>query len=192
MSQGLYEPESEAQQQSAGQSQSQSTAPRANCTWFRPHHGAGANPKWLAIAGSSPAFVRATWSMALEHASQREDRGSVANFVLLDVASFLRVTLDEVQRIDRCRKAGWIAPMPPNISVEAPRRCASCRCTAKDHRRTSLVLAPITAPRMSRPSSRQPGPPTPAPTEKGPAGARRRRPYAGAAGVRFAGAASGR
>lgn len=71
-------------------------------SWFKLHHGAVSDPKWLAIAdiaGSSPATVYGTFSWALDYASQREDRGSIAGIDLQDIASFFRVPLAEVERI---------------------------------------------------------------------------------------------
>jgi hypothetical protein len=51
--------------------------------WFRMHHGAALDTKWLAIARrakTSPAEAAAVWWALLDHASQASPRGSVAGF----------------------------------------------------------------------------------------------------------------
>ena len=50
MSQVLYEPKSYAQKQSIGQLQSQSTAPGANCAWFK--HYQDTNADGVRFAGA--------------------------------------------------------------------------------------------------------------------------------------------
>ncbi len=62
--------------------------------WFRSHHGAPTDPKWIAIAKRVsalqsvtcvPGTVACFWWALEDHASQNEDRGSVAGF---DVEAF--------------------------------------------------------------------------------------------------------
>lgn len=51
--------------------------------WFRSHHGAPTDPKWIVIAakaGSRPGVVAAVWWALMDHASQAHPRGSVATF----------------------------------------------------------------------------------------------------------------
>ncbi|MFC3228772.1 hypothetical protein ACFOGJ_16125 [Marinibaculum pumilum] len=51
--------------------------------WFRSHHGAPTDPKWITIArraGVRPGDVAAIWWALLDHASQHEDRGSLEGF----------------------------------------------------------------------------------------------------------------
>lgn len=56
--------------------------------WFRSHHGAPTDPKWLLIAkraGVRPIHVAGTWWALLDHASQHSERGRVDDF---DVETF--------------------------------------------------------------------------------------------------------
>lgn len=51
--------------------------------WWRSHHGAPTDPKWLVIAkraGVAPGVVAAIAWALLDHASQSDDRGLVADF----------------------------------------------------------------------------------------------------------------
>ena len=51
--------------------------------WFKTHEGVSSDPKWPAIArkaGVNVGTVVAIWLAMLDHASQNEDRGSLANF----------------------------------------------------------------------------------------------------------------
>lgn len=71
-------------------------------SWYKIHHGAPTDPKWLMLADraqSSPALVWATFSAAVDHASAHDDRGSLKGFDIEIVASFFRASLDEVQRV---------------------------------------------------------------------------------------------
>lgn len=71
--------------------------------WWKIHHGAPTDLKWLSIAdatGSEPMRVWGCFSYACDFASQNEgERGSIARLELRDFASFARIALDEVKRI---------------------------------------------------------------------------------------------
>lgn len=59
--------------------------------WFRSHHGAPTDPKWLVIArraGVKPAEVAAIFWALLDHASQHAERGSIAGFDIETLAGF--------------------------------------------------------------------------------------------------------
>jgi len=70
--------------------------------WFRSHHGAPSDPKWLVVARKakvSPALVISTFWMLLDYASQHQDRGSVQGFDIEVAAAFMGVEDEEVQAI---------------------------------------------------------------------------------------------
>jgi hypothetical protein len=73
--------------------------------WWKMWAGAVTDPKWLAIAdvaGSTPAVVSTTFFGACDYACQhREDPGSLVGFELQDIASFVRVPIDEIRRVFR-------------------------------------------------------------------------------------------
>lgn len=59
--------------------------------WWRSHHGAPTDPKWLLIAkraGVAPGVVSAIAWALLDHASQTDDRGNVADFDVETYAAF--------------------------------------------------------------------------------------------------------
>lgn len=74
----------------------------ARMDWFRSHHGAPTDPKWLMIArraGCRPIEVAAIWWALLDYASQHEDRGSIAGFDRETLAEFYdleEITIDAV------------------------------------------------------------------------------------------------
>jgi hypothetical protein len=71
-------------------------------TWLKHHHGAASDPKWLAVAdmaGSTPANVWSIFSWALEYASERADRGSIAGLNPQVIASFYRFATAEVRQV---------------------------------------------------------------------------------------------
>jgi hypothetical protein len=82
-------------------------------TWFKHYHGAATDAKFLAaadIAGADPLAAFATYSYALEYASEHEDRGSLAGFNPQVIASFYRRSVDEIERILQAfRDLGMIA-----------------------------------------------------------------------------------
>jgi hypothetical protein len=60
-------------------------------TWFRSHHGAPTDPKWLVVArkaGVAPGVVAAVWWAVLDHASQATPRGSIEGFDAETLAAF--------------------------------------------------------------------------------------------------------
>lgn len=70
--------------------------------WFRSHHGAPTDPKWLLIAqkvGAKAGEVAAIFWALLDHASQHVDRGSVAGFDHEAVACFFGFDPDRVAAI---------------------------------------------------------------------------------------------
>lgn len=70
--------------------------------WFRSHHGAPTDPKWLVIASkaqSKPGIVAAVWWALLDHASQNTPRGSVAGFDTETLAAFWGFGEAEIVRI---------------------------------------------------------------------------------------------
>jgi hypothetical protein len=71
-------------------------------TWFKHHHGAALDAKWLAVAdmaGSTPANVWSIFSGALEFASEQDDRGSIAGLNPHVIASFYRIAVGEVRQV---------------------------------------------------------------------------------------------
>lgn len=59
--------------------------------WFRSHHGAPTDPKWIVVArrvGTEPGVVAATWWALMDHASQNTPRGSADGFDSESVAAF--------------------------------------------------------------------------------------------------------
>jgi hypothetical protein len=71
-------------------------------TWFKHHHGAALDAKWLAVAdmaGSTPANVWSVFSGALEYASDHDDRGSTVGLNPQVLASFYRIAVGEVRQV---------------------------------------------------------------------------------------------
>src|SRR5690606_28398997 len=70
--------------------------------WWRSYHGAPTDPKWLAVAARAkvaPGVVSAVWFALEDHASQAEDRGSVADFDAESYAAFAGWPEDDVVRV---------------------------------------------------------------------------------------------
>lgn len=70
--------------------------------WFRSHHGAPTDPKWLAIAAraeSKPGVVAAFWWSLMDHASQASPRGSVETFDVEAAAAFFGWPEEELLRV---------------------------------------------------------------------------------------------
>tara|TARA_Y100000114_G_scaffold153717_1_gene174224 strand:+ start:2561 stop:3460 length:900 start_codon:yes stop_codon:yes gene_type:complete len=70
--------------------------------WFRSHHGAPTDPKWLLIAkraGVRPIHVAGTWWALLDHASQHSERGRVDDFDVETFALFAGMEEEHVSRI---------------------------------------------------------------------------------------------
>lgn len=70
--------------------------------WFRSWHGAPTDPKWLVIAkraGVTPIFVSAVAWALFDHASQTEDRGSVAGFDFESYAVLMGAEEEQVRAV---------------------------------------------------------------------------------------------
>lgn len=70
--------------------------------WFRSHHGAPTDPKWLLIAKRAnvrPIHVIGTWWALLDYASQHSDRGSIDGFDTETFALFAGLDEEHVSRI---------------------------------------------------------------------------------------------
>ncbi|MEZ0171042.1 hypothetical protein [Microvirga sp. TS319] len=70
--------------------------------WFRSWHGAPTDNKWLVIArkaGTSPAVVSAIVWALLDHASQSDERGSIAGFDVETYAAFSGLEEAEIQSV---------------------------------------------------------------------------------------------
>lgn len=70
--------------------------------WFRSHHGAPTDPKWLLIAKRAnvrPIHVIGTWWALLDYASQHSDRGSIDGFDTETFALFAGLEDEHVSRI---------------------------------------------------------------------------------------------
>ncbi len=70
--------------------------------WFRSWHGAPTDPKWLLIAkraGTAPGIVSAVVWALFDHASQCQDRGSVADFDTETYATFSGFDEEQVEAI---------------------------------------------------------------------------------------------
>lgn len=70
--------------------------------WFRSHHGISTDPKWSLIsrrAKTTTANVVAVFLSLLDHASQQEDRGSVAGWDTEVAAMFLGIEEDDIHAI---------------------------------------------------------------------------------------------
>lgn len=81
--------------------------------WFRSHHGAPTDPKWLLIAKRAnvrPIHVIGTWWALLDYASQHSDRGSIDGFDTETFALFAGLEDEHVSRIvTTLRDKGLIA-----------------------------------------------------------------------------------
>lgn len=70
--------------------------------WFRSHHGAPTDPKWLLIAKRAnvrPIHVIGTWWALLDYASQHSERGSIDGFDTETFALFAGLDDEHVSRI---------------------------------------------------------------------------------------------
>jgi hypothetical protein len=71
--------------------------------WFRSHHGAPTDPKWLTIgrrARVRPGDVAAIVWALLDHASQNEDdRGSIAGFDVEALADFYQYDVEQIEAV---------------------------------------------------------------------------------------------
>lgn len=70
--------------------------------WFRSHHGAPTDPKWLLIAKRAnvrPIHVIGTWWALLDYASQHADRGSIDGFDVETFALFAGLDEEHVSRV---------------------------------------------------------------------------------------------
>ncbi len=70
--------------------------------WFRSHHGAPTDPKWLTIARRAkvrPGDVASIVWALLDYASQQEDRGSVAGFDAETLADFYGYEAGEIEAV---------------------------------------------------------------------------------------------
>lgn len=70
--------------------------------WFRSHHGAPTDPKWLVIAakaGTRPGVVAAIWWALMDRASQSSPRGSINGFDAEAVAAFYGFPEAEVHAV---------------------------------------------------------------------------------------------
>lgn len=122
-------------------------------SWWRSWHGAPTDMKWLAVArraGVAPGMVAAIAWALLDHASQAEDRGSVAEFDVDVYAAFSGFGEDEVAAVIRAmhdkgiiteedRLASWEKRQPQRedssaqrVAVHRARRVAGdvTRCDA--------------------------------------------------------------
>lgn len=72
--------------------------------WWRSHHGAPTDPKWLLIAkraGVAPGIVSAIAWALLDHASQSAERGGVADFDVETYAAFSGFEEDQIAAVIR-------------------------------------------------------------------------------------------
>lgn len=70
--------------------------------WWRSHHGAPTDPKWLLIAkrsGVAPGVVSAIAWALLDHASQTDDRGNVSDFDVETYAAFSGFDEDQISAV---------------------------------------------------------------------------------------------
>ena len=70
--------------------------------WFRSHHGAPTDPKWLTIARRAkvrPGDVASVVWALFDHASQNQDRGSISGFDPEPLADFYGYEVAEVEAI---------------------------------------------------------------------------------------------
>lgn len=77
--------------------------------WFRSHHGAPTDPKWLMIArranvtlghaSVTPGHVASVWWALLDYASQHESRGSVTGFDAEELAAFYGYEEEQIDAI---------------------------------------------------------------------------------------------
>lgn len=70
--------------------------------WFRSHHGAPTDPKWLVIgrrANVPPGIVAAIAWALMDYASQNADRGSVAGFDVETTATFFGWSEEQVKSV---------------------------------------------------------------------------------------------
>lgn len=80
--------------------------------WFRSHHGAPTDAKWVMIArraGTVPGVVAATWWQLLDYASQHPERGSIEGFDAEEWAAFSGWEQETIEAVLRaCREKGMI------------------------------------------------------------------------------------
>lgn len=70
--------------------------------WFRTHHGAPTDPKWLLVAKRAnvrPIHVIGVWWALLDYASQHPDRGTIDGFDAETFALFAGLDEEHVSRI---------------------------------------------------------------------------------------------
>lgn len=77
--------------------------------WFRSHHGAPTDPKWLMIArranvtlghaSVTPGHVASVWWALMDYASQHESRGSVTGFDAEELAAFYGYEEEQIDAI---------------------------------------------------------------------------------------------
>lgn len=83
-----------------------------NAHWFRAHHGAPTDPKWIIIAKRSetqPIVTVGIWWSLLDYASQNEDRGSIAGYDSEAIAEFYCIDHATMLRVlDVMRERGMI------------------------------------------------------------------------------------
>ena len=125
-----------------------------NAHWFRSHHGAPTDPKWLIIAKRSetqPIVTVGIWWSLLDYASQNEDRGSIAGydseaiaeFYSIDHATMLRVldVLRERGMINDDRLTNWDKRQPKreDDSTERVRRHRAAKATEGNGEKRSVT-----------------------------------------------------
>lgn len=80
--------------------------------WYRTYAGTATDPKWVLvarIAGTIPGVVASVWGALLDHASQNDPRGSVADFDCEVLAAFYGYEPETVAAVvDAMRGRGMI------------------------------------------------------------------------------------
>jgi hypothetical protein len=93
-------------------SRSEPTTAVRRMDWFRSHHGAPMDPKWILIARQAstiPGVVASVWWALMDHASQNSPRGSAEHFNTAVVAAFYGYDEDVVTSVcQQFRNLGMI------------------------------------------------------------------------------------
>lgn len=139
--------------------------------WWRSHHGAPTDPKWLSIArraGVSPVIVPAfAWAL-FDHASQEDDRGRVDTFDFEAYSDLFQIDEKEVRAIYAAmeargvivdgRLANWERRQPKreDDSTERTRRYRERQAETAPEKRAAAAVSVENGTAKSQPEQSSP------------------------------------